>query len=568
MRVYGTIKDARKKKPLNGALITLSIGDTYLIEDTPSIKGEFSTEFSDSALDGDDDLLKCEVKKKGYTSKTVSHRIVDEETQLAVELAPIPIIWPKILRKVLIISAIVVFLILLAVAIKVIFFPPKPPLPEALQFIAQPAEISSGKPVLLEWKTAASIGVFLDEEKVVPNGSVTVHPTETTVYTLVVKGEDDEQVIRKQQVVIVPPPKIVSFTAEPPMINQWESTIVSWETVNAAQVYITTDKDALPEGSGAPPPPPKDKPEDKKKKKDKDAAATQQDLNGSVEIFPVETATYTLIVVNKVGETVKKKLKVKVIRPPSILSFIATDTEIVKGQTSILSWDTDDAVEVYLNNERTAPKFSKEVAPEETTTYTLVVKNQIGERQKKLTIQLPKKSVPTPEKPEDPSHPPKINEFLVTPLEIGNGQSSILHWVTENADQVFLDDKRVDSVGSYEVFPKKTTYYEIKAVNEVKTVTWRRAVVVKPTPCTVILYGLENYKGESREFTTDALDIGSLDNAVSSIKIIGNCAVKVYSAPNFKATYQVFTRSIPRLRGSWIGNNTISSLKIIKNYGE
>jgi hypothetical protein len=35
MRVFGQIEDAYKEKPLPGALVTLRVGDTELIEHTP-----------------------------------------------------------------------------------------------------------------------------------------------------------------------------------------------------------------------------------------------------------------------------------------------------------------------------------------------------------------------------------------------------------------------------------------------------------------------------------------------------------------------------------------------------
>ena len=45
MRVYGTIEDARSERPLSGANVTVSIGETVLIENTPSIDGHFNFEF-------------------------------------------------------------------------------------------------------------------------------------------------------------------------------------------------------------------------------------------------------------------------------------------------------------------------------------------------------------------------------------------------------------------------------------------------------------------------------------------------------------------------------------------
>ena len=126
---------------------------------------------------------------------------------------------------------------------------------------------------------------------------------------------------------------------------------------------------------------------------------------------------------------------------------------------------------------------------------------------------------------------------------------------------------RVKPVDSLQVSPRVSTRYQLLAINPLKEVSWTRTVEVKSTICTVILYELENYRGDYMYITADAAEIGEMNNRVSSIKIIGNCGVKVFSASNFTATHQEFFSSVPRLRGTWIGNNTISSLKLISHPG-
>jgi hypothetical protein len=393
-------------------------------------------------------------------------------------------------------------------------------------------------------------------------GSKIVAPELTTVYTLIAKGKkEDEEKRAEKKIVVPPPPVIADFKANPAVIHQWESALLQWETVNGEFLYITDSKERTADT-------------DKRSKAIRDKIgeisahgddegeplAESKELNGEVEVFPSRTTFYTLVVVNKAGVKVKKKVRVGVLVPPEIISFTATDKVIAKGDTTILNWNTEEATKVTLNGEQVAPDFSMEVAPKKVTTYELKVENPMASRIKKLTIKLLGEGEAPP--PENVP-PPKINRFLTMPPEIGIGQTCMIHWVTENAKFVYLDGERVEPVGSREVFPKETSNFQLKAVNGEEVATWTRTVDVRPVPCTVILYEFENFKGRAYEFTTDGPEIGDLNDIVSSIKIIGNCSVMAYSAPGFKGNHQVFRKSIPSLRNTLVGNNSISSFKLI-----
>lgn len=570
MRVFGTVENARTEKPLADALVTLSIGNTEFVEDTPTTADGyfcFESESLESTEKGD--ILTCKVKKDGYFTRTVSHKIVNGEIELHVELTPHPVKWPRILLITGIILGILILLALIALGIHYFFFGPEPPPAVIKHFTAAPAAVAAGESSVLKWETENAVTVNLDQEKVDPDGSLTVTPDKTTEYILTVQGKDDRQFLRKVKVEVPPIPEILSFSASPSIINQWESTVLEWKTANADRLYITDGVELgryEPEITGLEPGTEKEQPPGTG---DQDLIPREIDLNGSVEVFPVEDTTYTITLINKAGVKVSGRLKVKVLRPPEIITFSASEPKITKGGSSILSWKTENAAEVYLGEERIAPVYSKEVSPEETTKYTLVVKNQVGERRKSVTVEVPQPDKPEPEpEPQKPPPPPGIDQFILEPITIAVGQTAVIHWVTHDASEVYLNGKRVEPLGTTEVFPQKDTPYTLRAVNPTQEVTWTRTIGVLPEACTVILYELENYRGAFMSFTTDAPEIGELNNAVSSIKLIGPCAVKVYSAPDFKATNQVFSQSIPRLRGTWIGNDTISSLRIVNRLGE
>jgi hypothetical protein len=618
MRVFGRIEDAYTEQLLAGALITLRVGDTKLIAHTPAKEGNFDYEIPDETIPIDEEVLTCIVEKQGYRTQITTYTITDE-IELAIELVPILVNWKRIFIVSGIILGSLLLLVLITFAIKYFFFGPKEyPIKT---FTVKPAKIKAGDQAEIKWETVDADVVFLGSEKVEesdqvePTGAQTVSPTQTRKYFLTVRDDDGEQVARQwlELKVIPPPPVILSFIAKPLEINLWESAVLEWKTMGAEEIFIISD----PEN--------KTLPIDVQKihrdqaiidrepaEEDLESPENKKELNGAIEVFPLETTTFTLAAVNSQGVKREESVEVKVLVAPQVLSFTANAGTIDPGESVVLNWDTREAEQVFLNGERTAPRFSLEVRPDGTTTYTLTARNKVGERHCKLTV-----TVRCPELPELaeplPLKPPRIHRFHVSAPVIAPGESTVLTWVTDYAEKVYLTSKpveldmpsaetiaitgenvedtgtgtaaakkmeiiagkpletgqviRVKPVDSLQVSPRVSTRYQLLAINPLKEVSWTRTVEVKSTICTVILYELENYRGDYMYITADAAEIGEMNNRVSSIKIIGNCGVKVFSASNFTATHQEFFSSVPRLRGTWIGNNTISSLKLISHPG-
>jgi len=607
MRVFGQIENAYTEKPLPGALVTLSVGDTELIEHTPAKDGQFEYEIPDETIPIDEEVLTCIVEKKGYKTQTTSYAITDE-IELAIELVPILVNWKRIFIITGIVLGSLLLLALIAFGIKYFFFGPKEyPIKT---FKVKPGTINAGEKAKIKWKTDDADAVFLggeeleeEEDKVEPSGTQTVSPAKTRKYFLTVKEDDGKQVAREwlELKVIPPPPQILSFTAKPMEINPWDPAVLEWKTIGAEEISIISD----PEAQNMRINPQRVHRESSDSHQDTPGAETREtpvkkkELSGSIEVFPLETTTFTLAAVNIDGVKNEKSVEIKVLNPPEILSFTSNIHTIDPGESVILSWDTRGADQVLLNGQRTGSRYSQEVQPKETTTYILKARNKVAERQSNITVTVRSPEVPEPTAPL-PSEPPRIHRFHISAPVIARGESTVLTWVTDYADKVYLTIKPVDvdlnippadptaathknreiiagkpletgevmrvkPVDSMRVSPRVNTRYQLRAINALKEVSWTRTVQVKPITCTVILYELENYKGEFMEFTTDAAEIGELANRVSSIKIIGNCGVKVFSARDFKATHQEFLESVPRLRGTWIGSNTISSFKLI-NY--
>lgn len=175
-------------------------------------------------------------------------------------------------------------------------------------------------------------------------------------------------------------PKIRSFTSSSAAASSGETVILSWDVVNATMIEIIgLDKETdevLP-------------------------------LKGSLEVWPMETTTYTLIATSS-GGTAKASVivEVGVVTNVSIDSFTASSTKIVLGNTIELSWTTTNAQSISIiglekqEEEDGALPFSGslEVFPTATTTYLLIAvgfNNDITYKELTVTVE-PKQDISSP----------------------------------------------------------------------------------------------------------------------------------------------------------------------------
>lgn len=126
----------------------------------------------------------------------------------------------------------------------------------------------------------------------------------------------------------------------------------------------------------------------------------------------------------------------------------ADPTTVAAGQSSTLTWHTQNGTAFTLNGVSVSASGSQSVTPTQTTTYTLVATGAGGSQQGAATVTVaPKPSV----------------TFTATPSTIQQGQSSVLAWQTTNATTVTLDGTTVTASGSWNVSPTKTAYYDLVA---------------------------------------------------------------------------------------------------------
>ncbi len=264
-----------------------------------------------------------------------------------------------------------------------------------------------------------------------PVATFTAAQGQTYSFRLTVTNEDGLSGSARTRVTTTTPPtlQIVFFTANPPQINQGQSSTLSWQVLNATTVTVS-------------------------------AVSGNQPGTGTAQVSPQQTTTYTLTASN--GTQTQTATAVVVVipgNPVSISSCMATPASINKGESSTISFNTANATSVTVS-----PIVANVglngfvVSPDATTTYTITAMGATGTASASCSVTL----VVT----IDPGKP-RILRFTGSPLEIVAGEKSTLTWQVENADSVTITGLgTVQLSGTQDVTPANTTTYTLTATNK------------------------------------------------------------------------------------------------------
>lgn len=97
--------------------------------------------------------------------------------------------------------------------------------------------------------------------------------------------------------------------------------------------------------------------------------------------------------------------------PPTIAEFTAEPNRIERGQSALLRWQVKDATEIRIDHEigAVAAAGRRQIAPDESTTYTLTAKGPGGSTAAETTLRV---ALPPPATPTPASPVPTIRERL------------------------------------------------------------------------------------------------------------------------------------------------------------
>ncbi len=163
--------------------------------------------------------------------------------------------------------------------------------PPTVAFSATPTTIETGQSSTLSWTISNATSASIDNDigSVALNGSKTVSPVVTTIYTLTAIGNGGTVTTTATVTVNKALPK-VTLTVNPQIIQLGETAILSWTSANADSAILDT-------GIGA------------------------VEVNGSLPVSPTTTTTYTIIVTGA-GESNSASVTITVSTEKPCYAFI------------------------------------------------------------------------------------------------------------------------------------------------------------------------------------------------------------------------------------------------------
>jgi hypothetical protein len=385
--------------------------------------------------------------------------------------------------------------------------PPPPPAPTCT-LVAAPTAIQNGGSSILSWTTqnAASFSVDQGVGLLTPlaGGSRVVSPTVTTTYTGTVVGTNGDVVHCTASVTVTntppPPGPVCTLVANPNVIQNGGSSVLTWTTQNANSFSIN-------QGIGS----------------------VSPVLGGSRTVSPTVTTTYTGTAIGGSGQTVNCTATVTVTNvpppPAPVCTLVANPTTIQNGGTSVLTWTTENATSFAINQGIGAVSSvsggSRNVSPTVTTTYTGTATGAGGTVNCTATVTV------------TANPPAPVCTLVANPVAVQQGGSSTLTWTTQNATSFSIDQgiggQIAVSGGSHLVTPANTTTYTGTATSATgQTVTCAATVTVTSNPpppapiCTLVANPSSVQQGGSSTltWTTQNATSFSIDQGIGAVATV------------------------------------------------
>jgi phospholipase C len=250
-------------------------------------------------------------------------------------------------------------------------------------------------------------------------------------------------------------------------------------------------------------------------------------LSDSASVSPTQTTTYVFTATGAGGSN-SFSMTVNVKTVPPTVTLTADPTSILAGQSTTLSWNSENATTVTIDGGvgAVSPTGTKAVTPTATTTYTATATGPGGTQTAQATV-----TVATGGQ--------LAATLTAVPDTITAGQSSKLTWSSQNATSVTLNGTSVALSGSQNVTPAVTTPYTIVATDSTGA-TKSATVTVTVLAANAGLQNLKHifiYMNENRSFDNifgmlgqyrqskglaadvDGLDVNQVFTTVSGAKV-------------------------------------------------
>lgn len=323
---------------------------------------------------------------------------------------------------------------------------PIPKLPPTCVIEAVPARVALGSNTELRWTTNNAQTATISSgvgSVAVGSGTRVVTPAGTTDFIMTVTNGHKSASCKTTVTTYVPetPLPDCTLSASPMTVQRGSNTVLSWTTTNADTAVISSGVGNVTLGSG------------------------------SREVTPAGTTNY-ILTVTKGDKSKHCPVTVTVTeQPPApVCTLDLSPTTIYKGNSATLTWTTDNATSVSIDQGIGGVDLdgNRSVSPTSNTTYTLTATGNGKQVQCTKSLVVKDKPVDTPFTCQN-----NVN-FSANLTSIDEGDSTTLSWSVTDATSVSIDhgvNTNNAMSGSASVSPNSDTTYTLTATKNGDTIS-------------------------------------------------------------------------------------------------
>lgn len=150
-------------------------------------------------------------------------------------------------------------------------------------------------------------------------------------------------------------------------------------------------------------------------------------------------------------------------RPAWASTFWADQYTLTSGQCTILHWQVDNVIAVYLDGASVTGNQTRQVCPLQTTSYTLRVTTSAGTQDRTVTIAVNATQATV--------------VFTADSYQITSGDCTTLRWSVTDVRAVYLNNEGVAGEASRQVCPNTSTDYELRVESNAGVTTTKRVTI-------------------------------------------------------------------------------------------